>query len=205
MNFEIHRFWSLNDSDNNPNPEVLFKRPRIDYRISEFIFSFLFEYYLNPKKLMISGNYRFTLYFDELKPESKFTHDSIFNTNETTFFPYCSIISENGIKITEIGIFCNSKFISEKIKPIDYSKLVYNMFASYLIEKYKKINFEELINLRDKINYSEIEKFEFPAKFENQKYSGDEGKFAGKYINGILDKSIKPFSIKTEYLNKYKY
>lgn len=205
MIVEIRRFWGLNDADNNPNPEVLFKRPRIDFRISEYIFNFLFENYLKQKKLMIKGNFRITLYFSELNSESKFTHNSIFNSYETTFFPYSSIISENGTKITEIGIFCNSNLISEKIKPRDYSKLVYNMFASYLVEKYKKVNLEDLINLREKVDYSKIEKFEYPAKFENQKYSGDEGKFAGKYINGVLDEKIKPFSIKEEYLNKYGY
>jgi hypothetical protein len=48
------------------------------------------------------------------------------------------------------------------------------MFALYLINCYKKLTKEIFDEAKKKLNYNYINSFEFPAKFENQKYSDDE-------------------------------
>jgi hypothetical protein len=39
--FEITRLWDIDDYDLVPNIEILYKRPRVDYRISEYVFDYI--------------------------------------------------------------------------------------------------------------------------------------------------------------------
>jgi hypothetical protein len=60
---EIQRMWSISDEDLNERIEMLYKRPRVDYRISEYIYEYINKRILVPNKIMQTGDYLMILSF----------------------------------------------------------------------------------------------------------------------------------------------
>ncbi|MDR1452141.1 MAG: hypothetical protein LBI57_07430, partial [Helicobacteraceae bacterium] len=61
--FKITRLWDIDDFDLTPCLEILYKRPRIDYKISEYVFEYINKNTLVPNKIMQTEDYNICLSF----------------------------------------------------------------------------------------------------------------------------------------------
>jgi len=198
MEIEITRFWTHEN-----DVEMLCKRPRVDYRISEYLFEFINQNILTEKGLMQTGTYNFTLFLKIFNPEKhKFFFDNPYDTEQTKYTPY----RNQNIKSKDISMFCSSLLFNAQMTPKEYVEVVYDMFALYFILRYKKLTKALFDELKQKIDYDLVNSFEFPATFEDQKYQTDEESIG---INPVYDKEQKKlvseriFCPKDEYLKRY--
>ena len=198
MELNIYRHW-----DHENNAKLLCKRPRMDHRISEYLFSFINEKILVQKKIMQTGSCNFTLFMKLFDPKKHIRFfENPFDTENTKYAPYFnqSITSKN------IKIFCSSTLFTEKMTPREYVDIIYNMFGLYFILRYKKLSKILFDELKHNIDYDYLNSYAFPAVFEDQKYEFDNSVIG---INPIYDKTHKKwineteFNIKSEYIKVF--
>lgn len=195
----ISCFWSHeNEEDGIWKPEILFKRPRIDYRVSEYVWNFIEINLLIPKKLLQKNSLTMTLYFAPINIKHKFFYGSVYNTETQKFEP-----TIRGNKLKSIRIFCDYNGFTETMTPTEYANIIFDMYCSMLVDNFKKITKEECDELKTKMDFNIINSFEFPASFDNQKYSGDEGGYGGRSNNGIPDPKAIPYYFREVYLKHY--
>jgi len=163
------------------NYKSLLSRPRVSHKVSEYVFDFINENLLKPNKVLQSDKYVYilTLTFSFEIPKTRkfpFPYTSPFATPARLYFP------QNGYRTFEkvekwatLAVMADD--IDETISPYEYAKVVFIMLADFLLYNYKKFDkkiFDELILKLDK-NY--IERFPFPAAFDEQKYSLDDTEY----------------------------
>ena len=69
---------------------------------------------------------------------------------------------------------------------------------------FKKLKREEFGGLKPKINWSVVERFSFPAPFEDQQYIGDEGKIHVYSWDGKQETTlVGPYSVRELYLEHF--
>lgn len=160
------------------NYKGLLTRPRVSHKVSEYVFNTINENLLKPSKVLQSDKYiyKLTLSFSFEIPKKRkfpFPYTSPFATSTRLFFPQKGYKPFEKIeKWATLGVIADD--IDETITPFEYAKIVFIMFADFLIYNYKKFDkkmFDDMIVKLDK-NY--INSFDFPASFEEQKYSLDD-------------------------------
>jgi hypothetical protein len=205
--FGITRLWDITDYDLEPNIEILYKRPRVDYRISEYVFDYINKNILEQDKIMQTGYYRICFSFKFYNKENHTYHnDTIFCTENTKYSFHLFTLTEDGIKYKEIIIFCYSTELTEKITPKEYANIVYDMMGAFLKSKYKKITKEKMDKNKKEMDYNLIESFKFPAPFENQKYLADNpGILKRSTVSKGKEIDIVEINIKEKYIEYYGY
>lgn len=203
MEITINRFWSINDDEGLSRASILLKRPRVNGQIANLVFDFIWTNVLTPKKLIQKGNYQFTLYFDTIRSTHKYFYDSVYNTDTVKFKPAFRDRKYKGVTTKEVSIFCYSNAFNELITPTEYANFVYDMFGSYLVESFKKITKEELDSIKPQMDFEAINQFPFPASFDAQKYSGDNGSVEKRIVNFVVDESSEAFVFRDKYLEHY--
>jgi hypothetical protein len=151
---EIRRFWNWDEVP------LMYKRPRIDYKISEYVFDYININILKQKNIMQTGDYDIHLLF--------FIHNEEAQNKEDKFYKHQHYRSR------KISIMFTSTKLHEKITPIEYANIVYDMIGFYLTNKYKKITKEIMDKNKNGMDYNYIENLNYPAVYEDQKYIGDE-------------------------------
>jgi hypothetical protein len=200
MQYKISRIVGLEN-------ERLLRRPRVNFRISEYVFSYINEKLLSPNRIMQTDkyNYWFTLDFGYPIPRpNRILYRSPFSTESRLFISHPGFRTID--KLTKWAyLSVTADDIDEKIEPYEYSLVVFDMFADYLFRNYKKITIESLISIRCGMDRCYIESFQFPAPFEEQQYSIDEGLYGDPIVNGIIPENYKYKSARDEYLKHYPY
>jgi hypothetical protein len=103
-------------------------------------------------------------------------------------------------------MWCRSLLFNAQMTPSGYAQIIYDVFALYFTLRYKRLTKTIFDDLKRKLDYDYINSFEFPAKFENQKYMNDEITIG---LNPKYDKERKEwvnersFCAKEEYLNYF--
>lgn len=195
----IGRFWSQTDEEDDvEKPEILFKRPRIDYRVSEYIWNFIDSNLLAPKKAFQKNSLEITLSMEPINKNQKFFYGSVYDTDFQKFHPSCK-----GNKLKYVTISCRYDGFNELMSPEDYAKVIFDMYCAFVVDNFKKITKEECDDLKTKIDFNIVNSFEFPARFDNQKYSGDGGGYGGRSINFVPDPNAVPYNYRTVYLEHY--
>ena len=203
LRLEDHDYHNLSiDSILN----LLYKRPRIDYRVSEYVFDYINKNILEQNKIMKNGNYRICFSFQFYNQENhKYHKDTIFCTENTKYSFHLFTLTENGIKYKEIMIFCYSTELTEKITPKEYANIVYDMMGAFLTSKYKKITEETMDKNRKGMDYNLIESFKFPASFENQKYFLDNPSIKKMSVSNGKEVNLIEIDIREKYIEHYGY
>ena len=144
---EIHRTW---DSDYE-DLDYMLKRPRVDYRISEYVVEHIHKLIPQFDKILGKGDCTIGFSFDNGKNDvanASFANDSFdaqcerlemfgyyvdkeYSTEDTQFIL-------KGKKSTFLQIMCSSTKFNEQITPMEYAGLVYNMVSVLLKNRYKK-------------------------------------------------------------------
>jgi hypothetical protein len=190
---------------------MLYKRPRIDYRVSEYVFEYIKKHILEPRKWEIY--YRpIDLSFVLLNNKDEqidycINSMSVFNSENTKYDHGITKYTGPAAGYRFLHLFCYSTEINENIKPKEYAHIVYDMIGAYLVRVYsynkrKNITKELMDNYKTGMDYTYIESFKYPAAFENQKYYNDDYSPNDNGRN-ILYPDIDGIDIKKEYINKY--
>lgn len=195
----ISRFWSQTDEEDDiEKPEILFKRPRIDYRVSEYVWNFIDTNLLVPKKAFQKNSLEITLFMGPIRKKQKFFYGSVYDTNIQKFHPSCK-----GSKLKYVTVSCSYDGFNELMLPEDYAKVVFDMYCAFVVDNFKKITKEECDQLKTKLDFNIVNSFEFPAMFDEQKYSGDGGGYGGRIINFVPDPKAVPYNYRAVYLKQY--
>jgi hypothetical protein len=202
MNKELNRLWQIRGSDLESRLEMLYKRPRIDYRISEYVFEYIEKHILEPNKSRISYNsIDLSFVFLYNKDEKiDFCHliDSVYNTENTKYdWDDHSEKTRSGT-YRFLHLFCYSTEMNENIKPIEYANIVYDMIGAYVTNK--KITKEIMDKFKIGMDYTYIERFKYPASFEDQKYDDDERN--SDFVK-LLSPETDGIKIKEDYIKHY--
>lgn len=159
--------------------EDLLSRPRVSAKISEYIVDFINQNLLVPLKIMQSEkfDYSLTLEFDKYLPGvHKINSVSPYTTDTKKFVtPIGFTIVDKTAKWAYLSV-CTTT-MNETIEPKEYAILAYELVGSFLIKNFKRIKKETLNNFMDRIDFTLIESFPFPAPFEEQKYSLDDATY----------------------------
>lgn len=188
----------------------LLQRPRVSHKISEYVFSFIDENILKPNRILQSDKriYWFTLSFSFSIPKpNRILYTSPFSTKTRLYVPHKGFRTVEGKKWAFLSVTADD--ISQETSPYDYAMVVYDMVADYLLYNYKKLDKSSFEQTRLCMDRSYIDSFRFPAPFEEQKYSVDDGTYPVSpqtLSNGwiSLDKWVQ-ISPKEEYLKHYPY
>jgi hypothetical protein len=174
---KIVRFWISERTE--PDSKLLYKRPRIDFKISEYVFDHINKNILKPKNIMQTGDYEITLFFLIFNiwgySGYKKHIQNIFDTENTIYdLEYGPNYSKSGAdNYRDIKIKIYSNEFHENITPKKYANIVYDGIGMFLTNKYKKINKEIMDKNKNGMDYNYIESFNYPAAYEDQKYIGD--------------------------------
>lgn len=187
--------------DFNSNYQALIHRPRVSFKISEYVWKYIYENYLFILRLMPEDKYNYSICLSFNKYNAnihKFMFDSPYNQKKCFFQPSPKFRIENGqTKWAMIGL--TAECVDENINPSLYASLVYDMFCAQLIVLYKKVKKEELDNLKAGLDYEYINSFPYPASFEEQRYLTDEQVISLTHDNG-KERVTQLLNMKDEYL-----
>lgn len=190
MNVIIERYFT--DQYMNEN-KCLVHRPHVSFRISEYVWNYIYENCLKAHNIINDEYiYHITLWFVPYDENCNYKmFSSPYNRKGTYFRPLPNFRTINK-RHKQICIGCFSELISEKINPLSYADLVYDMFCSQFAVLCHNINDTDLKNIKSTLDYKYINSFTFPAPFEEQKYIGDDRVMT-------TDDDIK-VSVKEEYM-----
>lgn len=196
---EISHVW-LNVDINN-NKTTLFGRPRVPIHVDEYIWGLIEEHIVKPHEVMRSEKHGYLLkiafdqfdparhrYFplssyngplrEGVKPDSAngwYPREDFANAEErTTWFSPDKIWTNCGNKVLDVNI--DAANVSESITPKEYADLLFDGIGAALVFNFKRLKREEFDGLKSKNDWNMVERFPFPAPFEEQQYIGDGGK-----------------------------
>ncbi|MDR1317480.1 MAG: hypothetical protein LBK13_11475 [Spirochaetales bacterium] len=195
----MSRLWDFTGSDSKPDLNRLYKRPRIDYRVSEYVFTYIDKHILQEMDILQKGEYRICLsmVIPDKDGYDECFDDNPYDTETAIYYPVQANRTSLGEKYIEINIMCYSSQWNETIKPKEYAGLIYDMLGSYLTVYHKKITKEFMDKVKKKMTYGIIEKYKFPAPFYRQRYVLDGG------LAVRIDGKLKPADISGKYLEHY--
>jgi len=128
----------------------LLKRPRVSYKISEYIFEFINDQILKPANILQSDKYiyEWTLSFSfKIPVNHKILYKSPYSTGTRLYVPHKGFRTfEKITKNAHLSVVADD--INQDIMPEDYALVVYNMIADYLLYNYKKLKKEHSTSRR---------------------------------------------------------
>ena len=185
--------------------ENILHRPRVSYKISEYVWLYIYKNYLKGLNILTDNkySYRLNLSFSKYNPDiHKFFFDSQFNTEQNKFWPEKRFNTINKI-IKQADIDVVSIYLDENIQPKDYADIVYDMFGAFLVEIYKKVKKVDMDNMKEGMDYKYIESFSFPAPFDEQRYFLDNNVYTKTISNGIIQ-TVEEINPKDIYIKHWK-
>ena len=192
-NFEIDSLTLL-------EVDEVINRPRVSYKIREYVWSYIYINILEPRNLLKSQRYKFSLTVSVQKFDPKihkYFTDSPYNDDQNKFRPETRFsVFEKTKKITSIGVL--STYCGPNIPPTDYANLLYDAFGSFLIKISKKLNKEIMDEYKFGLDHKHINSFEFPAPFDQQRYIGDNSAIDGVWIKDVYEKNVKELKSKVK-------
>lgn len=219
----LHRVWLNVDPDNNEI--TLFGRPRVSIHVDEYIWGLIEEHIVKPHKIMRSEKHGYLLKiaFDRFDPaRHRFYPLSPYNgplregvrpdsangwypreafagaEERTTWFSPDEIWTNCGNRVLDVNI--DAAHVSEYITPREYADLLFDGIGAALVFNFKRLKREELDRLKSRIDWSMVERFPFPAPFEEQQYIGDEGEIHVYSWDGRQETNlVGPYSVRELY------
>lgn len=226
----LKRLWG--SVDDEPYGITLLKRPRVSYKVDDYVWNMIEENIVKPNKIMQSERYDyvFVVAFTQYNPEK-------FRFAKVT--PYNGVLKDNVMQLSNqhpkvryaVNDFVNGEFrkkwftpekfwinsgkktalvsvtadiITEKITPLEYADILFDAFAATLLYNFKKLNLSDFEKLKTYMKADAICSFPFPALFDEQRYINDGGSYCHfTYEDGMKKKSEEITSIEQFYKQYY--
>lgn len=194
---KISRLWNIVDNDNNI---ILFNRPRISIQVDEYVWNIIEENIVLPNRIMKTSRFNYSLvvtlapynskaqyrkcspYNGKLKEgvvtgSNGMCHQNDFVNGEkqTTWFKPEKFWINMGNKTALVG--AEATYVDEQMTPMAYADLLYDAFAALILFNFKKLKMADFERVKTLLKEDIICGFPFPAPFEEQKYTGDNGGF----------------------------
>ena len=185
--------------------ENLLIRPRVSHRISELVFDHLNIRVLRPLGIMQSSQYSFTIVLSFNKGAQ--------NTLRTTYrSPYSKdgwhYLPQKGFRIFNktqkvAHLTAYGEHIDERLAPPDYSLMVFEMLADFLLYNFKSIDKDKLDQAWSEFNFLQLDELPFPAPFEEQQYVMDKGKYMTEWSDFLNKRDDKWIVVKDAYVSRF--
>ena len=180
-------------------------RPRVSFKISESIFEFVNSRILKPQDIMQSPKFNYTLVFSFHKgvpARLKATQRGLYNSSHRIYLAQKGFtVFDKTQKIAHLSAYGDD--IDEKMAPQEYSRLVFEMIADFLLLNFKSVKSEKLEQVWSEFNFLQLDQFPFPAPFEEQRYVMDKGKYMTEWSDFLNKKDDKWILVKDEYKERY--
>jgi hypothetical protein len=184
--------------------ENLLIRPRVSFRVSELIFEFVNERVLEPQDIMQSSKFNYTLVlaFHRGLPSRLRNHFGPYNTPQRIYLSQKGFtIFDKTQKIAHLSVY--GEDIDEKLSPQEYSRLVFEMLADFLLNNFKSVRQERLEQAWAEFNFLQLDQFQFPASFEEQRYVMDQDKYMTEWSDFLNKKDDRWILVKDQYKERY--
>ena len=134
--------------------EDLGDTPKISYKLIEYVWNYIEEKFLVPKKIWVNDKYTysFALWLQKMKPEQLYFQENIFRA------------AVNLVKQTSLDV--TSTLIDGKTPPNVCASMIYDVFASLILLYTKKLSPEDFIKEKEGLDETIINSFPFPASIE---------------------------------------
>jgi len=185
--------------------ENLLIRPRVSHRVSELVFDHLNSRVLRPLGIMQSQQFSFTIVLSFNKgalSSLRTTYKSPYSKQGRHYLPQKGFrIFNRTQKVAHLTVY--DEHLDERIAPPDYSEMVFEMLADFLLYNFKSINREILDNAWSEFNFLQLDELPFPAPFEEQKYVMDKGKYMTEWSDFLNKKDDKWILVRDEYKSRF--
>ena len=197
---KLIRLWDIEFN----NIASVLNRPRISMELDRYIWNYIDEKIVQPKKIMQSDKwvYKLVICFNKYNENKhKFFRDNEYNPNygnnkpdkynivkctlgeyDRLFCPDKFRVFERVNKSVHIGIY--SPLVDANITPEQYADLLFDGFGSILVYNFNKVKKEELDEIKQGLSKEIITSFQFPAPFEKQEYMTDENTISFTFSTG---------------------
>ena len=140
--------------------------PKISYKLIEYVWNYIEEKFLVPKKIWVNDKYTysFALWFKKMKPEYLYFQDNIFNTEDTKYIVLKFRPAVNLVKQTSLDV--TSTLIDGQTPPNVCASMIYDVFALIILLYTKKLTPEDFIKEKEGLDETIINSFPFPASVE---------------------------------------
>ena len=140
--------------------------PKISYKLIEYVWNYIEEKFLVPKKIWVNDKYtyRFALWLRKKKPEQLYFQENIFNTEETKYETFKFRAAVNSMKQT--SLYVTSTLIDGQTLPNVCASMIYDVFALIILLYTKKLTPEDFIKEKEGLDQAIINSFPFPASVE---------------------------------------
>jgi hypothetical protein len=151
-------------------------RPRVSYKIRDYVLEFVLEHVIFPKKIMVKDRYNYFVAFILIP----FKENEKDEKNEVITWDKWKLFGRE--KTLHISIF--NHLINANIRPEEFASIIYDALAIQFVELYKKITIEDFNKAKKNLDYNYINSLPYPAPFEEQKYTFDSEnpKYEQEYI-----------------------
>lgn len=142
--------------------------PMISFEVTKYVWDFIEERFLIPKKIWINDKYNryiIPITLHKFRPNSYY-RENAFNTEETKY----TTIKFSTSKYTTRQAFLSidSVFIHKNLSPKDWALIVYNSFASLILLYTKRLTKEDFDREKENLDFDIINSFPFPAALEER-------------------------------------
>ena len=146
--------------------EDLGDTPKISYKLIEYVWNYIEEKFLVPKKIWVNDKYTyiFGLWLRKKKPEQLYFQENIFNTEDTKYTVLKFRSAVNSMKQT--SLYVTSTLIDGQTPPNVCASMIYDVFALIILLYTKKLTPEDFIKEKEGLDQTIINSFPFPASIE---------------------------------------
>ena len=129
--------------------------PKISYKLIEYVWNYIEEKFLVPKKIWVNDKYtyRFALWLRKKKPEQLYFYET---------FKFRAAV--NSMKQT--SLYVTSTLIDGQTPPNVCASMIYDVFALLILLYTKKLTPEDFIKEKEGLDETIINSFPFPASIE---------------------------------------
>ena len=140
--------------------------PKISYKLIEYVWNYIEEKFLVPKKIWVNDKYTyiFGLQLRKKKPEQLYFQENIFNTEDTKYTVLKFRAAVNSMKQT--SLYVTSTLIDGQTSPNLCASMIYDVFALIILLYTKKLTPEDFIKEKEGLDQTIINSFPFPASIE---------------------------------------
>ncbi|QEE49740.1 hypothetical protein FUA48_09125 [Flavobacterium alkalisoli] len=138
-------------------------RPKVSYKVKEYIEDFFVEMFFTEKKIIVNNKVtsllQISFFIDKTKEYITLLPPTVYKSYNTKAFP--------------IMVGYVDKFQVSKNTNLDFAYMLFDIVSEFLLVNYKKVKPEELKILKEQIDIDYLSKIVYPAPFEEQLFVGD--------------------------------
>ena len=143
--------------------------PIVSYEVVEYIWGYIEEKFLVPKKIWINDKftYHLSIFIEKMDEDAIFFQENWFNTEKTKYLtPKFSTFKTD----KHTSLFITSGELSKDMDIRIFSCMLYNVLSSIVLTYTQKLSIYDFVREREHLDFNFISTFPYPASIESSKY-----------------------------------